>query len=189
MAIFKFGQIMETLFWLVELVPDILWSLVLVFGLMLVLVAQLTKLLPSTVAFKIPLLIQYRLILTVVGLVLVLFTIWVMGIIANETKWQERMKAAEEQIKVQEQAAVELNAKLEQELQQNKELEQRKNRVIVKEIDRWNTKEVLKEVPGPERVRVEEVIKYIENCPVPKELLDIHNKAAKPSIEKLQDKK
>lgn len=180
---------METLFWLIEFVPNIFWTLNLIVGITLVLAAQLTKLLPSAIAFKIPLLIQYRLILSVVGLVLVLFTIWVMGITANEAKWQQRIKAAEEQIKVQEQAAVELNAKLEQELQQNKELEQRKNRVIIKEIDRWNTKEVLKEVPGPERVRVEEVVKYIESCPVPKELLDIHNKAAKPSIEKLQDKK
>jgi hypothetical protein len=33
-------------------------------------------------------------------------------------------------------------------------------------------------VQGPERVRIEEVIKYIENCPVPKELINIHDAAA-----------
>jgi hypothetical protein len=44
-------------------------------------------------------------------------------------------------------------------------------------------------VEGPERVRVEEVIKYIENCPVPKEMLDIHNKATMPTIEKMKETK
>lgn len=180
---------MDILFWLIELMPNIFWSILLVFGLVLLLIAQLTKLLPSTVAFKIPLLIQYRLALSIIGIVLVLITTCVLGMLSNEAKWQQRMKAAEEQIKVQEQASAELNTKLEQEVQQNKQLQQQKNRVIIKEIDRWNTKEVLKEVTGPERVRVEEVVKYIENCPVPKELLDLHNNAAKPTIEKLQDKK
>lgn len=180
---------METLFWFVLLVPNIIWSIVLVFGLTLVLLAQLTKLLPSAIAFKIPFVIQYRLIATIIGIVLIVFSIWVLGIVANETKWQERMRIATEQIKTQEEEAKQLNLKLEQELLENKELEQKKNRVIVKEIERWSTKEVLKEVPGPERVRVEEVVKYIENCPVPKEMLDIHNSAAKPAIEKLQDKK
>ena len=38
-------------------------------------------------------------------------------------------------------------------------------------------KEVIKEVEGPERIRREEVIKYIEQCPVPKEIIDLHNAA------------
>ena len=180
---------MDSLFWIIEIVPSILWSLLLVFGLTLVLLAQLTKLLPSAIAFKIPFIIQYRLIAAIIGIVLIVFSTWVLGIVANEAKWQERMRVAEEQIKTQQAQAKQLNLKLEQELQENKQLEQKKNRVIVKEIERWSTKEVLKEVPGPERVRVEEVVKYIENCPVPKEMLDIHNSAAKPAIEKLQDKK
>ena len=50
---------------------------------------------------------------------------------------------------------------------------------IVKYVDKIVTKEVLKEVQGPERVKIEEVIKYVENCPVPQEIIDIHNQAAK----------
>ena len=71
---------------------------------------------------------------------------------------------------------------------EKKELAEKKNRVIVNEIVKWQTKEVLKEVKveGPERVRVEEVIKYIENCPIPKEMLDIHNKAAASVLDKMK---
>jgi hypothetical protein len=53
-----------------------------------------------------------------------------------------------------------------------------RGRDIIKYVDRWNTKEIVKEVEGPERIRREEVIKYIENCPVPKEMINIHNQAA-----------
>ena len=53
-----------------------------------------------------------------------------------------------------------------------------KGKDIIKYIDKWNTKEIIKEVEGPERIKREEVIKYIENCPVPKEIIDIHNDAA-----------
>jgi hypothetical protein len=52
-----------------------------------------------------------------------------------------------------------------------------KGKDIIKYVDRWNTKEIIKEVEGPERIRTEEVIKYIENCPVPKEFIDLHNQA------------
>ena len=57
-----------------------------------------------------------------------------------------------------------------------------------KYIDRYKDREVIKTLPGEERVRVEEVIKYVENCPVPKELLDIHNNAARMN-KSTEDKK
>lgn len=114
-----------------------------------------------------------------------------MGIAANEAKWQQRLKEVEEQVKEQEAKAQELNDKLDKEIAEKKALAEKKNKVIVNEIVKWQTKEVLKEVKveGPERVRIEEVIKYIENCPVPKEMLDIHNKATVPAIEKMKDTK
>ena len=55
----------------------------------------------------------------------------------------------------------------------------KKGDTIIQYVDRFKDREVLRTIEGPERVRVEEVIKYVENCPVPKELLDIHNEAAK----------
>ena len=49
---------------------------------------------------------------------------------------------------------------------------------LINEIVIGDILKVLKEIPGPERIRVEEVIKYVERCPVPAELLDAHNRAA-----------
>ena len=60
-----------------------------------------------------------------------------------------------------------------------KTLFKEKGDTIIRYVDKFKDREVLKEVPGPERVKIEEVIKYVENCPVPKELIDIHNEATK----------
>jgi hypothetical protein len=53
---------------------------------------------------------------------------------------------------------------------------QGKSQDIIKYIDRWNTKEVI--VEGPERIKREEIIKYVETCPVPAAIIDAHNAAA-----------
>jgi len=71
-----------------------------------------------------------------------------------------------------------VNVKIEEKIVERTQVVKEKGDTIVKYIDRYKDREVLKEVPGPERVRVEEVIKFVENCPIPKEMVDIHNQAA-----------
>jgi hypothetical protein len=70
------------------------------------------------------------------------------------------------------------NVEIQEKIVENTKVIREKGRDIIKYVDRWNTKEIVKEVEGPERIRREEVIKYIENCPVPKEMINIHNQAA-----------
>ena len=69
------------------------------------------------------------------------------------------------------------NVEIQEKVVEKTKVIREKGRDIIKYVDRWNTKEVIKEVEGPERIRREEVIKYIENCPVPKEMINIHNQA------------
>jgi len=69
------------------------------------------------------------------------------------------------------------NVEIQEKIVEKTKIVKEKGRDIIKYIDKWNTKEVIKEVEGPERIKREEVIKYIENCPVPKEIIDIHNQA------------
>ena len=169
---------------LIEFIPDLVWVLLFFVGVTLMIAGQFLR--------GVPLVMQYRLPLMFTGFFSLMVSTWALGAAANESKWQARLKEVEEQVKIQEARAAELNTQLEREIAENKVLAEKKNKVIVNEIVKWQTKEVLKEVKveGPERVRVEEVIKYIENCPVPKEMLDIHNKATQPVIEKVKgDKK
>jgi hypothetical protein len=164
-----------------DFIPDLVWVLLFFVGVTLMIAGQFLR--------GVPMVMQYRLPIMFVGFFSLMLSTWALGAAANESKWQARLKEVEEQVKEQEAKAVELNQKLDKEVAEKKELAEKKNKVIVNEIVKWQTKEVMKEVKveGPERVRVQEVIKYIENCPVPKEMLDIHNKAANPVIEKIKE--
>ena len=168
-----------TLFtFLIEFIPDLVWVLLFFVGVTMMIAGQFLR--------GVPIIMQYRLPLMFIGFFILMISVWSLGALANESKWQDRLKVVEEQVKTQETRAEEINKQLEKEIADKKELAEKKNKVITNEIVKWQTKEVLKEVTvqGPERVKIEKVIEYIENCPVPKEMLDIHNKAAVPIIEK-----
>jgi hypothetical protein len=92
--------------------------------------------------------------------------------------WRDRVKELEAKVAASEVEAKKENVVVQEKIVKQKEYIKGKTEYITKYIDKIETKEIVKEVQGPERVRVEEVIKYIENCPVPKELINIHNDAA-----------
>jgi hypothetical protein len=168
---------------LLEFIPDLVWVLLFFIGVTMMIAGQFLR--------GVPMVMQYRLPIMFVGFFVLMLSTWAMGAAANEAKWQARLKEVEEQVKQQEVKAEELNQQLEKEVAEKKALAEKKNKVIVNEIVKWQTKEVLKEVKveGPERVRIQEVIKYIESCPVPKEMLDIHNNATIPAVEKSKGEK
>lgn len=161
---------MSQLIWMINLIPNWFWTLVLWAGVLAVVA--------SYILGKIPFVSQYKIPLRVGGVVATLVGVYFYGVIANEEKWQARVQELERQVKEAEVEGEAANEKLGKALSEQKTVVVEKKQQIIKYVDRWQTKEVLKEVQGPERVRVEEVVKYIENCPVPKEMLDIHNKGA-----------
>lgn len=163
---------MSQLIWMINLIPDWFWTLVLWAG-----VLSVTA---SYILGKIPFVSQYKIPLRVGGVVATLIGVYFCGVIANEAKWQARVEELQRQVKEAEAEGESANQKLGQVLEEKKQTVQQKTKEIVKYVDKWRTKEILKEVPveGPERVRVEEVVKYVENCPVPKEFIDLHNQGA-----------
>ena len=101
-----------------------------------------------------------------------------MGVMYNENSWLQKAKEMEQKVAAAENKSKEVTVAIEEKVVEKTKIVREKGRDIIQYIDRWNTKEVIKEVEGPERVRREEVIKYIENCPVPKDMINIHNQAA-----------
>lgn len=167
---------MSQLIWMIDLIPNWFWTLVLWAGVLAIIASYFLG--------KIPLVSQYKLPLRVGGVIATVIGVYFYGVIANEAKWQARVEELQRQVKEAEAEGESANQKLGQVLEEKKQTVQQKTKEIVKYVDKWRTKEILKEVPveGPERVRVEEVIKYVENCPVPKEFIDLHNQGTgKPS--------
>ena len=120
----------------------------------------------------------YRTPIQIGSVLVIFFSTFMMGVMYNENSWLQRAKEMEQKVAEAENKSKEVNVVVEEKIVEKTKVIKEKGRDIIQYVDRWNTKEVIKEVEGPERVRREEVIKYIENCPIPKEMIDIHNRAA-----------
>lgn len=136
----------------------------------------------------IPLINKYKLPIQVIALLVFTLGVYLEGGLADNKEWELKVKEVEAQVAKAEAEAARLNTELQASMSNKNVIIKEKADTIIKYVDRFKDREVLKTVEGPERVRVEEVIKYVENCPVPKELLDIHNNAAK-LIKKEAEKK
>ena len=162
--------------WMLGLLPDWFWTLVLIVGVLALLAAWVLKFVPFIGTYRLP--------IQVGGILALLVGVYFQGVISNEAKWQAEIARLEEAVKNGESQAKDLNVKLSTEIEEKKKVQQQKGQQIIKYIDKCQTKEILKEVQGPEKVRVEEVIKYIENCPIPTEFLDTVNEAATKGAKK-----
>lgn len=160
---------MSQLTWMIGFIPDWFWTLVLMAGILGILISWVLKFVPFVSTYRLPIQIG--------SIVALLIGVYFQGVVANEEKWQTQIKELQEQIKIAESKSKETNVVVQEKIVTKTKVIKEKGKDIIKYVDRWNTKEVIKEVEGPERIRREEVIKYIENCPVPKEIIDIHNQA------------
>lgn len=135
-----------------------------------ILVSVLTRWIPGISGYQTP--------LQVFGAVALMFGIYLQGGRVNEAEWQTRIQELELKLAQSQVDSQKKNMDIQTQLVTKTQVMRDKGNNIIKYIDRFNDREVLKEIPGPERVRVEEVIKYVERCPVPKEIVDAHNAAA-----------
>jgi hypothetical protein len=165
--------------WLLSFLPDTLLmyivNIVLIAGIVSFILAFFVL---HRILNKIPGLSKYALAFQIVSALLLTAGIYFKGGYTTEMMWRDRVKELEAKVAVAEAESKKENVVIQEKIIKQKEYIQGKTEYITKYIDKLETKEVIKEVQGPERVRVEEVIKYIENCPVPKELINIHNDAA-----------
>jgi hypothetical protein len=137
--------------WMLSLLPDWFWHLLTIGGVLSVFAAVVLK--------RIPFVSNYRLPLQYGGIVAVLFGIWMEGGIANEAKWQARVKELEEKVAAAEAKSAEENVKIVTKTVVKREYYKTRGNDIVKYVDR-------------------EITKYDNTCPIPKEVVKAHNDAA-----------
>lgn len=126
----------------------------------------------------IPVINKYKLPIQIISLLTFALGVYLEGGLANEKEWQLKIKEVEVKVAKAEAESAKLNTDLQAALADKGKIIREKGDTVIKYVDRYRDREVLKTIEGPERIKVEEVIKYVENCPVPKELLEIHNNAA-----------
>ena len=151
---------MSQIAWMIGLVPDAALS-----GLYwLIIAAGITGVLAGWLGKWIPFYGNYVKILQPVGIVLLMLGVWLRGGYDTEMAWRAKVAEAEARVAVAEQQSKETNTVIEQKIVEKTKVIKGKTEYITQYLDR-------------EVVKKEEIIKYIEQCPVPKEIIDIHNQA------------
>ena len=146
--------------WLLSFVPDTLiqWvvNLVLISGLVGVVITTLFKFFIK----YFPWLIPYRTLLQIISLLLLVAGVYFKGGIGVEMEWRERVRIAEEKVKIAEEKAKQKNVEIQ--------------KVYVDRV------KVVKEQEVVVQEKIKEVEKIIDaECKINKDVLDIHNEAAK----------
>jgi len=152
---------MSQIAWMIGLIPDAVLS-----GLYWAIIAAgVTGVLAGWLGKWIPFYGNYVKILQPVGIVLLVLGVWLRGGYDTEMAWRAKVAEAEARVAAAEQKSQETNTVIEQKIVEKTKVIKGKTEYITQYLDR-------------EVVKNQEIIKYIENCPVPKEIINIHNQAA-----------
>ena len=90
--------------------------------------------------------------------------VWLRGGYDVEMSWRAKVADVEAKIAIAEKQSQETNTVIEQKIVEKTKVIKGKTEYITQYLDR-------------EVIKKEEIIKYIEQCPVPKEIIDLHNQA------------
>jgi hypothetical protein len=146
---------------MINLLPDamlnwVYWAII---------IAGVTGVLAGWLGKWIPFYGNYVKILQPIGIILLVAGVWLRGGYDTEMAWRAKVAEAEAKVVAAEAKSKETNTVIEQQVVEKTKVIKGKTEYITQYLDR-------------EVVKKEEIIKYIEQCPVPKEIIDIHNQAA-----------
>lgn len=171
--------------WILELLPDWIWTLVLVAGVLGTLAAWVLKFVPFVA--------QYRLAIQVSSVLCLLVGVYFQGVIANEEKYKSEHQRLKDEIARAEAAFKSANEELSRAQAEKDTAIASKGATITKTIDRYIkgdpieiVKEVVKEknLSDDERKKLEgriaELQRVEKECPIPVLLIDQINNAARP---------
>lgn len=143
--------------WMLSLLPDWFWSTLLI--------ASVSGLVAAVILKRVTFISQYRFPIQLASIAGLVLSIWFLGVASADAVWEAKIKDLEEKVRLAEEQANNKNVEVQEKVVEKTKVVREKGKDIIKYIDR-------------EIVKKEEIVKYVEQCPVPKEIIDIHNQAA-----------
>ena len=143
--------------WILSILPDA--AIHIIFGL------GILGTIAGFVLGFIPFIKNYKLAIQIISLVVLVFGVYLEGGLADYKEWELKVKEMEAKVAQAEAQSANKNTEIQEKIVEKTKVIREKGRDIIKYVDK-------------EIVKKEEVIKYIENCPVPKDIVDLHNQAA-----------
>jgi hypothetical protein len=142
--------------WILSILPDA--AIHIIFGL------GILGTIAGFVLGFIPFVKTYQFAIQICSIIVLVFGVYLEGGLADYKEWELRVKEMEAKVAKAEAESAIKNVEIQEKIVTKTKVIRERGRDIITYID----KEVIKK---------EEVIKYIENCPVPKEFIDLHNQA------------
>lgn len=143
--------------WIFEWLPDAVTHIIFLIGAL--------GIFAGFVLTFIPFVKQYKLAIQITSLFIFALGVYLEGGLADNKEWTAKVKELEGKIAVAEEKSKTANVIVEEKIVTKTNVVKQKGKDIIQYIDR-------------EVVKNNEVIKYVENCPVPKAIIDAHNQAA-----------
>jgi uncharacterized membrane protein (DUF106 family) len=142
--------------WILSILPDA--AIHIIFGL------GILGTIAGFVLGFIPFVKTYQFAIQICSIIILVFGVYLEGGLADYKEWELRVKEMEAKVAQAEAQSANKNVEIQEKIIEKTKVIREKGRDVIKYIDK-------------EIVKKEEVIKYIENCPVPKEIIDLHNQA------------
>jgi uncharacterized protein YacL len=139
--------------WILQWLPNWLFYVILLLGLIAFLVTYLLKFIP------IPALYIYRTPIQIVSVIMIVFGVYMAGSIANNESWLAKVKEVEKKLAEAEAKGAQETVKIVEKVVVQKQVIKERGQDIVKYVDR-------------------EVVKYDNRCEIPPPFVEAHNKAA-----------
>lgn len=153
--------------WMLQLLPDgileFVVNAVLISG---VILTFLSFFVLNRILRLIPGLANYHTLLQVVSVVILSAGLYFKGGYSTEMRWREEVAKVQAELEVAKNKAAEVVTQVEQKVVFRDKVIKEQGQNIIQFVDR-------------EVVKREEVVKFIENCPIPAEIINVHNQAAK----------
>ena len=152
--------------WLLDFMPDWIFHAILLAGSLGLISSFILNFIPT---FKL-----YHLPLQVISVLLIALGIWFQGAMSNQAEWEAKVKDLEVKVAEAEAESQKENIKIVTKTVKQIQVVREKGQEIITYVD----KEVVKD---------REVVKFVENCPIPEIIVGTHNAAALNKI--IEDKK
>ncbi len=143
--------------WIFEWLPDAVTHIIFLVG--------AVGIFAGFVLTFIPFVKQYKMAIQISSLFIFALGVYLEGGLADYKEWEYKVKELEGKLAVAEEKSKTENVKIEEKIVTKTQVVKEKGKSIIQYVDR-------------EVVKNNDVIKYIENCPVPKVVIDAHNQAA-----------
>jgi len=148
--------------WILHLLPDafINWivNIILIAGAVTTVAGFFVKFIPFVNTYRIP--------VQIAGIVLLTTGVYFQGGYSTEMAWRERVREVEAKLQVAQQQSAEVNTEIVTRVVTQTKIVRERGNDIIKYVDR-------------EVVNNQEVIRFVENCPIPEIIVNTHNAAAR----------